>query len=49
MGAMLVALGALALMCSHSKRYGWERDCVIGGIVGIVVGLVLIAAEVACK
>ena len=49
MGAMLVALGVLALMCSHSKKWGWERDCVIGGIIGIVVGVVLIAGEVACK
>lgn len=49
MGAMLVALGAMALMCSHSKRWGWERDCIIGGILGIVVGVIMIAAEVSCK
>lgn len=45
MGSSLITLGVLALCCSYGKRHGWDRDCVIGGTVAVVAGILLCIVE----
>lgn len=41
MGGPLITLGVFALLFGHSKKHGWDRDCLIGGVVAIVAGVVI--------
>ncbi len=43
MGGWLLALGFVGLTLSYSKKKGWDRDCLIGGIIGIGAGIVILA------
>lgn len=46
MGIFLIFLGVLAMLCAHTKKYGWERDVVLGGLIAIFAGILLTVSEV---
>jgi uncharacterized membrane protein HdeD (DUF308 family) len=44
MGGTLIVVGVIALLFSRSKKRGWDRDCLIGGIVAIIAGIITTTA-----